>query len=154
MKNIVLTRIDDRLLHGQVIVSWIPYLNVNEVLIVDDEYSKDDFMSSLYKNAAPEHINVSILSVKAASEYLLDNDDDRRILLLLKNIENLERLIDSNLGINKVNLGGLGKAVGRKQYHNSLFLSEKEYEIIKNIEKKGIELEIKMLPKDKEKSLV
>lgn len=154
MKNIILTRIDDRLLHGQVIVSWIPYLNVNEVLIVDDEYSKDDFMTSLYKSAAPEHINVNILSVVGALEYLLDNSNNRRILVLLKNIENLERLIDSKVGINKVNLGGLGNAVGRKQYHNSLFLSEKEYETIKNIEKKGIEIEIKMLPKDKEKSLV
>ena len=50
MKKIALIRVDDRLMHGQVVVSWIPYLKVDEVLIIDDEYATDEFMTLLIKS--------------------------------------------------------------------------------------------------------
>lgn len=50
----VFVRIDDRLLHGQVVVSWIPYLKANLVVVADDEYAKDEFMRSLIESSGPE----------------------------------------------------------------------------------------------------
>lgn len=149
MKNIVLTRIDDRLLHGQVVVSWIPYLKTNEIVIVDDEYAKDYFMATLIKDAAPENIVVHVLSVVEAAEYLIKNDDGSRILILSRYIENIAKLIELNVPINKLNIGGLGNAPGRKRYLNSIHLSDEEINILKEIANKNVAVEIKMLPKDK-----
>ena len=149
MKNIVLTRIDDRLLHGQVVVSWIPFLKTNEIIIVDDEYANDAFLSTLIKDAATENIVVHVFSVSDAAEYLIKNDDGSRILILSRYIENIAKLIESNVPISKVNVGGLGNAPGRKRYLNSIHLSDEEINILKKIAQKKIAVEIKMLPNDK-----
>jgi PTS system mannose-specific IIB component len=149
MKNIVLTRIDDRLLHGQVVVSWIPNVKANEVVIVDNEYAKDEFMQELIKNAAPENIKVNLLSVEKASDYLKGEDDGSRILILSRYIENIDELINLNVDIKCVNVGGLGNVKGRERYLNSIHLSSSELDILKGISKKNIAVEIKMLPNDK-----
>lgn len=149
MKNIVLTRVDDRLLHGQVVVSWIPFAKADEVLIVDNEYAEDEFMSELLKNAAPENIKVKVLNVKRAADYLKTDDDGSRILILSRYIENVNELIRLNTAINYVNVGGLGSNKDRERYLNSIHISKDELNILKEIAKKNIVVEIKMLPKDK-----
>nr|WP_312575907.1 PTS sugar transporter subunit IIB [Sedimentibacter sp.] len=149
MKKIVLTRIDDRLLHGQVIVSWIPFLNIDEIVIIDDEYAGDDFMSSLIKEASPEHLKVDVLTVEESKEYLESDDDGNRILILSRFVENIERLITSGIKIDKVNIGGLGFCKGRKKFVNAIHLSDSELELLKDISSGGTEVEVQMLPKDK-----
>lgn len=149
MKNIVLTRIDDRLLHGQVIVSWIPFFNIEEIVIVDDEYASDDFMSSLIKEASPEHLNVNVLTIEESKKFLESGDDKTRILILSRYIENIAKLIELGIKINKINIGGLGFHNGRKKFVNAIHLSDSEIELLKIISAKGIEVEIQMLPKDK-----
>lgn len=149
MKNIVLTRIDDRLLHGQVIVSWIPLLNIDEIVIVDDEYASDEFMANLIKEAAPDYIKVNVLSVNESAEYLNSGSNDTNLLLLSRYVENIEKLIKLNVIISKVNIGGLGFCEGRKKYVNAIHMSDLELDILKNIAEKGIAVEVQMLPRDK-----
>lgn len=149
MKNIVLTRIDDRLLHGQVVVSWIPFSKADEVVIVDDEYSKDEFMSQIIKNAAPNNIDVKVLSTEEASSYLKSDDNGSRILILSRYIENVDELIKSNVAIDSLNVGGLGSGKGRERCLNSIHLNRDEINLLKNMEKRGIKVELKTLPKDR-----
>ncbi|MFA9422951.1 MAG: PTS sugar transporter subunit IIB [Sedimentibacter sp.] len=154
MKNIVLTRIDDRLIHGQVVVSWIPFTKANEIIIIDKEYVNDAFMIRLIKQAAPENIVVHVFSVSDAADYLKQSDDGSRILILSRYIENIDELIKLNIPIEKLNIGGLGSALGRKKYLNSIHLSEKELSILKEFTHKNIVVEIKMLPNDKVTSVL
>ncbi|WP_312699479.1 PTS sugar transporter subunit IIB [Sedimentibacter sp.] len=149
MKNVVLTRVDDRLLHGQVVVSWIPYLKANEVIVVDDELAQDEFMSLLIKNAEPENVNVCIFTVEEAAEYLKGEDTGSRILILVKNIGYIKRLLELNTELNKINVGNLGSNEKRKKFHNSVYLSDEEYNVLSSISEKT-EVEIRMLPRDKE----
>jgi PTS system mannose-specific IIB component len=153
MKNIVLTRIDERLLHGQVVVSWIPYLKADEVLIVDDEYANDDFMSLLIKNAAPDNVKVQVLDYLKATDYLNSHDKGTRILILLRSVEYVKKLIDSGIVLHKVNVGNLGSSPDREQYYNSVYLSNAELNLLKEIAKQS-DVEIKMLPNDKSMTLV
>lgn len=148
MKNIIMTRIDDRLMHGQVVVSWIPHLRADEVIIIDDAYASDDFMRMLIKNASPENVKTSIFKLTDATEYLNDNDEGSRILILVKNIEYVIKLLEQNIQLNKVNVGNLGSSIGRKKYYNSVYLSDDELNMLKEAQKK-VELEIRMLPNDK-----
>lgn len=149
MKNIVLTRIDDRLLHGQVVVSWIPALKINEVLIVDDEYAQDDFMAGLIIESAPENLTVNVLSVSDAAKYINSDDNINNLLILSRNVENIYKLIELDVHINTVNVGCLGYSEGRKKIINALHMSDAEMAIVKKIEGKGISVEIQMLPSDK-----
>ncbi len=152
MKKIVLTRVDDRLLHGQVVVSWIPYLKANEVIVVDDELANDEFMSLLIKNAEPENVKVNIFTVEDAANYLKDEDTGSNIFIIIKNIEYIIKLIELNVELNKINIGNLGSNSKRKKYYNSVFLSDDELNMLLCIAKKT-EVEIRMLPKDKEVQL-
>ena len=68
MKNIVLTRIDDRLIHGQVVTAWIKQYPINKILIIDDELSQNRLMERIYKAAAPMGVEVLIQSVSEARE--------------------------------------------------------------------------------------
>ena len=86
--EIGLIRVDSRLIHGQVITKWLNYSKANVIVVVDDELSKDSFMSEIYKASAPNGIIVEILSIddfmKNTGTHKYSN---KRLLILLKNIE-------------------------------------------------------------------
>lgn len=148
MKNNVFIRIDDRLLHGQVVVSWIPYLKANEVIVADDEYADDEFMCELIRSSAPEGISVHVLSVDDTADFLNNVDNENKILVLLRSIEGIKRLTEK-VNVDGINVGGVGAADGRKRYYNSIHLSDEEIDILKSLAKNNINVEIRMLPKDK-----
>ncbi|MDD2396856.1 MAG: PTS sugar transporter subunit IIB [Tissierellia bacterium] len=146
MKNIFV-RIDDRLLHGQVVVSWIPYLKVNEVVIADDEYANDEFMKELIKCSEPEGVTVHVKTIDETAA-LLNNDNENKILVLLRSIEGIKELV-KKVKISNINIGGVGAAEGRKRYYNSIHLSDNELSILKDIANDNIHVEVRILPKDK-----
>lgn len=148
MRNIILTRVDDRLLHGQVVVSWIPYLKTDEVVIIDDQLANDDFMRLMIKEAAPNNIKVHVLTVESAITYLKENDEGASALILLKEIEYIKILLEQNVDLKKINLGNLGSDTNRKKYSSSVYLSDDEFNLLEEVSKK-INIEYQMLPKDK-----
>ena len=84
MKNIVWTRIDDRLIHGQVMTQWIQYTEANEVLIIDDGVAKDSFLQMVMKSSVPGKISLKVLSVKDAIGYLNEDGKNEKIIILVK----------------------------------------------------------------------
>ncbi|QSX06971.1 PTS sugar transporter subunit IIB [Sedimentibacter sp. zth1] len=150
MKNVILARIDDRLLHGQVVVSWIPKLNVNEVLVIDDESAQDEFLKELIKATAPDNILVNILTINESISYLSEQTNGEKILILTKKISNLCILINNNIDINRINLGGLGFNNDRTRYLNFISLNDEEKNLLIELDKsKKCSLEIQMVPNDK-----
>lgn len=146
--NNVFVRIDDRLLHGQVVVSWIPHLKSNVIIVADDEYANDEFMCELIKSSGPEGILADVKTIDETADFLNKEQDGKKILILLRSVEGVKRLVDKTK-ISSINLGGVGAAEGRKRYYNSIHLSDNEIEILKDMAKNNINVEIRMLPKDK-----
>ncbi len=146
--NNVFVRIDDRLLHGQVVVSWIPHLKSNVIIVADDEYANDEFMCELIKSSGPEGTIVHVKTIDETADFLNIEQDGKSILVLLRSVEGVKRLA-GNTKIASINLGGVGAAEGRKRYHNSIHLSDNEIIILKDMAKNNINVEIRMLPKDK-----
>jgi len=143
----VFIRVDDRLLHGQVVVSWIPYLQAKVAVIADDEYANDEFMRSLIESSGPEDVRVHVKTIDEAAVFLKDHKDDK-ILVLLRSIEGLSKLI-KKVKVSSINIGGLGAVHGRKRYYNSIHLSEDELNILKDLANENIDVEVRILPKDK-----
>lgn len=147
MKNNIFIRIDDRLLHGQVVVSWIPYLQAHEVVVADDEYARDEFMCDLIKSSEPQGVRVHVKTIEETAEFLKE-DRGERILILLRTIEGIKKLSEK-VHISRVNIGGLGAGQGRERYYKSIHFSQDDLDMIKNLTDRGIDVEIRMLPKDK-----
>ena len=64
--SIVLTRVDFRLIHGQVITRWLTQCQINEIVTVDTALSKDEFMQDVFKMAAPKGVKIKILDIDTA----------------------------------------------------------------------------------------
>lgn len=154
MKNVVLTRIDDRLIHGQVVVSWIPFVNANEIIVLDDENAKDEFMKELILLSSPPDVKTHVFSNKEALEYLSKPSNGETILILTKEICNIKNLLEHNIDVGTINLGGLGFNENRKRLLNFISLSEKEVELLKELENTyNKKLEVQMIPTEKNYSL-
>lgn len=154
MRNIVLTRIDDRLIHGQVVTAWIRRYPINRILIVDDELSKNRLMERIYRAAAPVGTEVLIKPVQEAAAFLReDGERGENILILVKVPQVIEALLEGEVEIKKVILGGMAAGKGRKTFIRNVSASREEIECMRRISEKGIELSYQLVPDEKETDL-
>lgn len=150
MVNIVLTRIDDRLIHGQVMTAWVKSTEGNRIIIVDDAVAKDQFLQRVLKMAAPPGIKVEVYDVEEGAEVLkADPKDDERVIILVKYPDTIEKLVDKGVGIKNLIVGGMGAGPGRKKFYRNISVSEEEKAIFSRLLDKGVAIDIRIVPDDK-----
>lgn len=150
MKNIILTRIDDRLIHGQVVTAWIKQYPINKILIIDDELSQNRLMERIYKAASPMGVEVMIQAVSGAVEFLcMEPVRGENLLILVKVPEVIETLLRRGIVIKKVILGGMGAKNGRKTFNRNVSASEEEVQCFKRIVEEGVDIFYQLVPNDK-----
>lgn len=149
MKHVVLTRIDDRLIHGQVMTAWVKYTRCNEIVIIDDNVSKDDFLKMIMKEAAPSEVNICIYNVEEAIEYLNINDNSKRVVILAKNPFTVYELIERNIKIGEVIIGGISAKRNRTKLYRNISASMEEREVLNKIIHRGLAVKIRIIPDDK-----
>src|SRR5205823_12037086 len=121
--TLVLYRIDDRLIHGQVVVGWGQPLNVEFIVLVDDEVAASEWEQELYRMGVPPEMDVYFLNVNQALVALPKyREDARNGILLTGDIDTMRRLVDDG-GIPSVNLGGIHHRTGRTQRRRYVFLN-------------------------------
>ena len=150
MKNIVLIRIDDRLIHGQVVTQWIKDTNGNRILIVDDKLVNDRMMMRILKAAAPPGVKVEVMTVADAEKELKqDAVPGENIVILVKVPKVLEELIDAGIPMQKIVLGGMGLPPQRKKFNKNVAATEEEVECMKRIVAKGVPMEFQLVPAER-----
>ncbi|MDO4313818.1 MAG: PTS sugar transporter subunit IIB [Eubacteriales bacterium] len=150
MKNIVWTRIDDRLIHGQVMTLWIQHASANEVVIVDDAVAKDSFIQMVMKSSMPAKISLKIFGIADAIEYLNGEDNGKRVLILVKTPGTLVALTDAGIQLDSVNVGGIGAKAGRRTLYKNISTSEAENQDLRNLIDKGIKVFFRVVVTDSE----
>lgn len=148
MANIVLSRIDSRLIHGQVITKWMKQLNATHILIIDEALSKDPFMAKIYKMAAPPSCKVAIMPVKEAVEALKKNEGTSRMLILFKDVATALQCWQEGLALKQLQVGGLVGAPGRKVVYHSITLNQQEAEQLTTMQKGGIDVIFQTIPEN------
>lgn len=143
----IIWRIDDRLIHGQVIVGWCSALPINKLIVCDDEIAGKEWERSLLSMAAPPDLPTEILSIQETVEKVKAGIFSKNLsLILLKSPKVLQKLIDLGITIEKVIIGGIHFQQDRKEYLPYIYLSEGEVNIFKLLMKKGIKFECQDLP--------
>lgn len=149
MKNLVLVRIDDRLIHGQVVTQWIKTCHGNRILIIDDALLKSTMMMRILKAAAPPGVAVEVLSVEDAIHDLKGEPvKDENIVILVKVPAVLEALLDSGIPIPQIILGGMGLTPNRKKFNKNVAASDEEVACMKRVVSKGSSLLYQLVPSD------
>jgi PTS system mannose-specific IIB component/fructoselysine and glucoselysine-specific PTS system IIB component len=142
-----LYRIDDRLIHGQVVVGWGQPLDLRFVVLVDDEVAASDWEQELYRMGVPTDMEVYFDTVDSAAENLSRyQDDERRGLLLTGDIDTMTRLVDATGDIPRVNVGGIHHKPGRTQRLRYVFLSPAEEAQLRSLEGRGLEVSAQDVP--------
>jgi mannose/fructose/N-acetylgalactosamine-specific phosphotransferase system component IIB len=133
-----LYRIDDRLIHGQVVVGWGQPLDLEFIVLVDDEVASSEWEQELYRMGVPPEMEVFFESVETATARLAGFQADPRVgLLLTGDIPTMVRLVEASGKIPAVNIGGLHHKPGRIQRLRYLFLSPEEENALRGIEARG-----------------
>ena len=135
--TIELYRIDDRLIHGQVVVGWGQPLDIGFIVLVDDVVATSDWEKELYRMGVPPEMDVYFHTTsEAISAIPRYRADVRRGLLLTGDIETMRRLVDG-CGITTVNIGGLHSRAGRTQRLRYVFLSPDEETALRGLAEHG-----------------
>ncbi|MBY4797061.1 PTS sugar transporter subunit IIB [Collinsella sp. AGMB00827] len=147
--NLIFSRIDDRLIHGQVMTAWLhAYGNVTHVLIVDDDVSTDPFMVQMFSLLVPPKISIEILSVADALAKFKAGLD-KPTMLLVKTPATIARLVEGGVEIDTLNIGGMGKTADRTKFFQNISASSEEREILKKLLQEGMHIEIQIVPAQK-----
>ncbi|MCF1585166.1 PTS sugar transporter subunit IIB [Tetragenococcus koreensis] len=154
MGEIVLTRIDDRLIHGQVMTAWVKKTRANQILIVDDEVANDEFMSEVLKMSAPSGISIFVKTLDGSVAFIKEQlDADSRLIILAKGPETIDALIVNGIKIEKLIVGGMGARSDRKALYKNISASDGERKIFRRLIDQGVDVVIHIIPDQKEANL-
>ncbi|AYV73462.1 PTS sugar transporter subunit IIB [Bacillus sp. PK3-056] len=152
---ISLFRIDDRLLHGQVAFGWSPSVGANVILVVNDEAKNDKVKAMALDLAKPNNVKLYIRGVAESGEIISKFAEAKKsnVLVLVRNTDDaLEVAKNSQGAISEINVGGLRYEEGKKKLTDLVAVSEKDINNLKQIEQLGINLDFRILPRDKKQS--
>lgn len=151
MGEIVLTRIDDRLIHGQVMTAWVKKTHANQIIIVDDGVAKDMFLSEVMKASAPVGVDIKVSSCEESIEILEQiPSKNNKTIILSKSPEAILFLLENGIELPKVIIGGMGLNSERKTLYKNIAASEQEREQLKSIIQKGTKVSIHIVPSQNE----
>ncbi|MES3017824.1 MAG: PTS sugar transporter subunit IIB [Bacteroidota bacterium] len=152
---IKLTRIDDRLVHGQVALVWTPALSVDCLIVANDKVAKDDFLKMTLGFAKPANAKLLIKSLDETVAFVNDPiNQSLKILLIINSVQDALTLSDEIPEITSINFGGLRGKDGSKLISKAVAVTEAEIDISKQLLNKGIELEVRQVPSDKKLMLM
>lgn len=147
-QQIVLARIDDRLIHGQVMTAWVGHVGAKDILIVDDKVASDPFLAGVITAAVPSSMRAKAVTVADAISRLAPGGDSEEgnIVLLAKGPETYEALVDGGVPITEINLGGMGSKQERQLLYRNISASPAERASFKRLIEKGTTVYIQVVP--------
>lgn len=144
---IELYRIDDRLIHGQVVVGWGQPLELRFLVLVDDEVAVSEWEQELYRMGVPPEMRVEFVTVAdAVSRHAQFAADAQVGMLLTGDIETMARLCAAIPSLTRVNLGGVHHRAGRTQKLRYVFLTAAEEAMLRGMATAGVEITAQDLP--------
>lgn len=144
---LVLIRIDDRLIHGQVVVGWRQVLHPQRIVLCSDEVANTEWQRKIYMSAAPPDLKSSVLTIDETIKALENDDyDDERVILLVDSPKSIVELVNANVEIKEVNVGGMHFRPGKNQISNFIFVDQEDIDNFRLLYEKGIRLEGRDVP--------
>ncbi|RLB66205.1 MAG: hypothetical protein DRH04_09730 [Deltaproteobacteria bacterium] len=147
----LLVRVDDRLIHGQIVETWVPYLNINQIIVADDEVCNNPFKRKIMAMSAPPQVQVIIKTIDDAVRYVKDDfaqpGASPRSMMLLASIEAADRAIKLGLPCNRLNLGNVHYQNGKTQISASISLNRQEVSLLEEMNRQGISIFVQPVPR-------
>ena len=145
--NILLTRIDNRLIHGQVGVTWTMTLGANLIIVADDEVAKDTLQQQLMEvTAASSGASVRFFTLQRTIDIIDKAAPHQKIFIICRTPEEVLKLIDGGVPIKEVNVGNMHFDKGKKQISKKVYVDDKDMKNLREIKNRGINIYIQDVP--------
>ncbi|GCF93166.1 PTS sugar transporter [Enterococcus florum] len=150
MSKIVLTRVDSRLIHGQVVTKWLQQSGANEILVVSDELEQDEFLQSIYLMAAPPGVEVIIKGIESVKGYWKEEAESKKtkVLFLVPDLPTLKAMVEEEIVTEGIQVGGLGGGPNRKNVVKNINLSEEDVAILEALLDRSIHVYFQAIPEE------
>ena len=147
MSEVMMNRVDDRLIHGQVVTGWVGLRNVNSILIVDDDVASNPMMLDIFRFAAPPGVKLGAMTVDKAAEKLQKlNEGNERIMLITKLPKTFLRLIERGYKPADVNYGAMAHKPQSRNVAPNCDLSPEEIQDTEKLRQLGVRVWIQLVP--------
>jgi PTS system mannose-specific IIB component len=142
-------RVDNRLIHGQVVEAWVPFVGARNILVGNDDLAGDELQQEIMSLAIPRAVESAFLTID-------DLVDDPRLtgtareysLLLFSSCLDVRRAVEKGLRMEVLNVGNLHYAQGKRQLSPSVALSAEDESCLRFLLSKGVELDFRCVPND------
>jgi PTS system mannose-specific IIB component/fructoselysine and glucoselysine-specific PTS system IIB component len=146
--SIILCRIDDRLIHGQVVIGWGRAMGIDLIILVDDQVAASEWEQELYRMAVPPEIEVRFVTMADAARQMSEwQSNGKRGLVLTGDLETMAALRTSSPDVvQRINLGGIHHRAGRRERLPFIYLTDQELGTLKALEAGGAVITAQDLP--------
>ena len=147
--KIALVRIDDRLIHGQVVTVWSKETKCQRIIVCNDDVANDEIRRTLLTQVAPPGVQSSVVGIEKAIRVINNPKYEKDIaLLLFTNPTDVLRLVEAGIDIKTINIGGMSFKEGKTQLTAAVSVNDQDIKAFKALNDKNIELEIRKVASD------
>jgi len=145
MNEPILTRIDFRLVHGQVATYWVKQYNIDRILIVDDTTKKDEFLKDVLKMTVPQGCTIEFFGVDEAADLYMNDQlgikaENDHTLLLFKTIKDAYDAYGKGMKVSYLQIGNSKSGPGKTAIANMYFISQEEAKQLDELSEAGVEI--------------
>ncbi|HHU6751070.1 TPA: PTS system mannose/fructose/N-acetylgalactosamine-transporter subunit IIB [Staphylococcus pseudintermedius] len=147
---IIGSRIDGRLIHGQVANLWATKLNIGRFIVIDNEVAQSDIDKQALKLATPAGIKLSVLPVEKAAHNINNGKyDSQRVMVIAKRPDRFVELVNNGVKIEELNVGNMSQTNETRSVTNSINITDEDVDNFKFLQEKGVNIISQMVPNDK-----
>ncbi|CAM3519988.1 PTS N-acetylgalactosamine transporter subunit IIB [Pseudostreptobacillus hongkongensis] len=154
MPNILSTRVDNRLVHGQVGMTWVNSIQANLVLVANDVVANDPVQQSLMDMVLPEGVQSRYFTIEKTINVIHKASDAQKIFLVVKTPQDALKLVEGGVPIKYLNIGNMHFSEGKKQISATVSVDEDDIKTLKRLNELGVELDLRGVPSDKGKNIM
>ncbi|WP_419779411.1 PTS sugar transporter subunit IIB [Maridesulfovibrio sp.] len=142
-------RIDNRLVHGQIIETWLPYTHAKNIIVANDAVAGDDLQQQIMSLAIPQSVSCAFCLVEELNDKIIAlANGNGSTIILFSSCADVRRALDSGFRFNSVNIGNIHYGPGKKQISPSVALSSDDESCLHYFKGQGIELDFRCVPND------
>jgi mannose/fructose/N-acetylgalactosamine-specific phosphotransferase system component IIB len=142
-----LVRIDDRLIHGQVVLGWARALKPDRIVVSNDRIAKNSWERKFYTSSVPSHIKVSFLELEEMARQLLNNlFKNESVMILFESVKDVHTVVEMGVSLSEINIGGLHYREGAHELLPYVFLTDEDKSYLRDLVKRSVTLLAQDIP--------
>lgn len=152
---VILIRVDDRLLHGQIICSWVPFIKADSLVVASDEAASDSLVSEIISACGCNELSVIVKSVADTVAYLNgDGGAEARVMLVVGELRDAMRLYELGVKFSSINLGNIHHEDNGRVITPSIIVNSEDEAVLRRLRDLGVSIEIRDIPKNESREYI